>query len=337
MTSITPPLDRPALPAVRLPIDRQVLGLVLMLLVLVLALYATEPRFAGRLNILNIERNASFLLIVAAGQMMVMIVGGYDLSVGAVIALTSVISSTVMTRLFEAHPEQVALCIAAGCAAALVCAAAVGTVNGVCVALLNMPPFMVTLGTLSIASGAAFYITHGMPVYGMPTAFTEDFGRAVWNGLPAVTVIALLIIAGMVLVQRRTALGRHLYAIGGNVQAARQSGLAVKTGLICTYAICSLLAGITGLLLTARIGSGQANLGSDLMLQSIGAAVLGGASLRGGIGRVERLILSSLFLTLIANGMNLVRMESKIQTIVLGALLIAFVALGSFRKGSTHE
>lgn len=338
MTSITAPPDRPTAPAARIPIERQVLGLALMLLILVLALYATEPRFASRLNILNIERNASFLLIVAAGQMMVMIVGGYDLSVGATIALASVVGSTVMTRLFEAHPDQVALCIAMGCAAALLCAAAIGAVNGACVALLGMPPFMVTLGTLSIASGAAFYITHGMPVYGMPTAYTEDFGRAVWIGLPAVTVIALLIVAVLVVVQRRTTLGRHLYAIGGNVQAARQSGLAVKTGLFCTYVACSLLAGITGLLLTARIGSGQANLGSDLMLQSIGAAVLGGASLRGGIGRVERLILSSLLLTLIANGMNLVRMESKIQTIVLGALLIAFVALGSFRKkGSAQE
>ncbi|GAD21703.1 ribose/xylose/arabinose/galactoside ABC-type transport systems, permease components [Acidovorax sp. MR-S7] len=308
-----------------------------MLLVLVLALYATEPRFASRLNILNIERNASFLLIVAAGQMMVMIVGGYDLSVGAAIALASVVSSTVMTRLFEAYPDQVALSIAAGCVVALLSAAAIGAVNGACVALLGMPPFMVTLGTLSIASGAAFYITHGMPVYGMPTAFTEDFGRAVWIGVPAVTVIAMVIVAGLVVVQRRTALGRHLYAIGGNVQAARQSGLSVKTGLFSTYVVCSLLAGITGLLLTARIGSGQANLGSDLMLQSIGAAVLGGASLRGGIGRVERLVLSSLLLTLIANGMNLIRMESKIQTIVLGVLLIAFVALGSLRKGSTQE
>ncbi|WP_020227749.1 ABC transporter permease [Acidovorax sp. MR-S7] len=337
MTSITAPFDRPGAPAVRLPIDRQVLGLVLMLLVLVLALYATEPRFASRLNILNIERNASFLLIVAAGQMMVMIVGGYDLSVGAAIALASVVSSTVMTRLFEAYPDQVALSIAAGCVVALLSAAAIGAVNGACVALLGMPPFMVTLGTLSIASGAAFYITHGMPVYGMPTAFTEDFGRAVWIGVPAVTVIAMVIVAGLVVVQRRTALGRHLYAIGGNVQAARQSGLSVKTGLFSTYVVCSLLAGITGLLLTARIGSGQANLGSDLMLQSIGAAVLGGASLRGGIGRVERLVLSSLLLTLIANGMNLIRMESKIQTIVLGVLLIAFVALGSLRKGSTQE
>jgi ribose transport system permease protein len=322
-----------------IPIDRQVLGLLTLLIVLAIALYVVEPRFTSRLNILNIERNSAFLLMVAAGQMMVMIVGGYDLSVGAVIALVSVVSSTIMTNLFGSYPDSAVLCIVGGCLVSLLCAAAIGFTNGVCVAILGMPPFMVTLGTLSFASGAALYITHGMPVYGMPTQFTEEFGRAVWFGIPAVAVIALGITGLLVLLQRRTGLGRHLYAIGGNVQAARQSGLAVKRGLVSTYVLCSSLAGITGILLTARIGSGQANLGSDLMLQSIGAAVLGGASLRGGIGRVERLVLSSLFLTLVANGMNLLRMESKIQTVVLGALLIAFVAMGSARKsgGAQHE
>lgn len=325
-------------PARRLSIDPQAVGLLLLVLVLATVLYLLEPRFASRLNLLNVERNASFLMIVAAGQMLVMIVGGYDLSVGAVIALSSVVSSTVMTGLYAAYPDQAAACIVAGASASLVCALVVGTVNGLCVARLGMPPFMVTLGTLSIASGAAFYITHGMPVYGMPTEFTEEFGRAVWAGIPAVAVIALALIAGLMAMQRRTVLGRHLYAIGGNVQAALQSGLAVQRGLVCTYALCSLLAATTGFLLTARIGSGQANLGSDLMLQSIGAAVLGGASLRGGIGRVENLIFSSLFLTLVSNGMNLMRLESKIQTIVLGALIVAFVALGQIRtNGRSHE
>lgn len=332
MTHPTSPLARAWQWLRSCPVDGQVIALSLLLVGLALVMYLVEPRFVSKLNLLNLQRNASFLLIVAAGQMMVMIVAGYDLSVGAVIALVSVICSTVMTRLFEVYPDQVALCIAAGVIASLLCAMVIGAINGVCVALLDMPPFMVTLGTLSVASGAAFYITHGMPVYGMPIEFTEEFGRAVWFGVPAVALIALALVALLALMQRRTTLGRHLYAMGGNVQAARQSGLPVKRGLVSTYVLCSVLAGITGLLLTARIGSGQANLGSEMMLQSIGAAVLGGASLRGGVGRVERLILSSLFLTLVANAMNLVRIESKTQTIVLGALLIVFVAVSALRN-----
>ena len=338
-TTLAPPgafaAAKPA-SARRWKIDGQVLGLSLLLVVLAVGLYLLEPRFLNRLNLLNIARNSSFLLIVASGQMLVMIVGGYDLSVGSVIALSSVVSSTLMTWLFGMAPDQPTLCILAGVTAGLVSAMAAGVLNGICVARLRMPPFMVTLGTLSIASGAAFYITHGMPVYGMPTEFTEVFGRAIWIGVPAVTLLALGIVAVLCFVQRSTTFGRHLYAIGGNAQASRQSGIAVTKGLMWTYVLCAGLAGVTGILLTARIGSGQANLGSDLMLQSVGAAVLAGASLRGGIGRIERVILSSLFLTLVANGMNLLRFESKIQTIVLGVLLIVFVAVAALREKAVH-
>lgn len=329
--------DRPRAQVRRWKIDGDVLGLLALILLLVVTLYVLEPRFVNRLNLLNVARNSSFLLIVACGQMMVMIVGGYDLSVGPVIALASVVSSMLMSWLFGMAPDQTLPCILAGVAAGLVSALITGLVNGVGVALLGMPPFMVTLGTLSITSGAAFYLTHGMPLYGMPVEFTETFGRAAWLGLPVVAFIALGLVAALCFLQRRTVLGRHLYAIGGNPQAARQSGIAVPRGLMWTYILCAGLAGVTGILLTARIGSGQANLGSELMLQSVGAAVLAGASLRGGVGRIERVILSSVFLTLVANGMNLVRVESKVQTIVLGALLIVFVAVPALRSKGVHH
>jgi ribose transport system permease protein len=129
------------------------------------------------------------------------------------------------------------------------------------------------------------------------------------------------------IVQRQTKLGRYLYAIGGNVQAARVSGVPVTFYLVTAYVLCSLLAAVTGVLLTARVGSGQATVGTTLMLESIAAAVIGGVSLRGGVGRVEMVALSALFLSIITNGMNLVKIDSKLQPVVMGLVLIISVAL----------
>lgn len=303
-----------------------------LLIVLVAVIALIEPRFLRPSNIFNVLRNASFLAIVSAGQMLVLIVGGFDLSVGAVVALTSIVTATAMAALMQVMPEAVTLVIFLGVGAGILAGAGVGLVNGLCVAFLRVSPFMVTLGMLSIASGIALYYTTGIPVYGMPREFTKEFGRASILGLPAAIFIALALIAAVYFIQRRTKLGRYIYAIGGNLQAARVSGVPVNFYLISAYVLCSALAAVTGVLLTARIGSGQATMGSTLMLESIAAAVIGGVSLRGGIGRVEMVALSALFLSVISNGMNLVRIDSKIQTLVLGVVLILAVAFEQWNE-----
>lgn len=311
------------------------LPLLTLLLIAAIALY--EPRFFNRLNLFNVLRNSSFLMIAAAGQMIVLIVGGFDLSVGAVAALTSVVTALVMSLLAAAMPESTLAVILLGVAAGLACGLTVGVANGLCVALLRVSPFMVTLGSLSVASGAALYLTTGIPVYGMPDAFTKGFGRALFLGLPLPFWIALAILALVWVVQRRTKLGRYFYAIGGNAHAARVSGVPVTFYLVTAYALCGLFASVTGVLLTARVGSGQATVGTTLMLESIAAAVIGGVSLRGGVGRVEMVALSALFLTIITNGLNLVRVDSKLQPVVIGVVLILSVALerrgGSAARG----
>jgi ribose transport system permease protein len=192
---------------------------------------------------------------------------------------------------------------------------------------------MVTLGTLSIASGIALLLTNGIPVYGMPDEFVKGFGRALWLGLPTTVYVALALIVLVWIIQNHTVLGRYIYAIGGNLQAAMVSGVPTKTYLVLTYSLCGTLAAITGVLLTARLGSGQATLGGNIMmLQSIAAAVIAGVSLRGGIGRVEMVALGALFLSIVTNAMNLVRIDSKIQTIVLGVIVILAVALDEFGR-----
>ncbi len=303
----------------------------ILLIVIVAALSIFEPRFLGIFNILNVLRETSFLAILAAGQMLVLIVGGFDLSVGAVVALSSTVMATVMANTLGIMPDEVGLVIFIGVAAGIGCGVVVGLVNGLCVAYLRVSPFMVTLGTLSIASGIALLLTNGIPVYGMPKVFVNGFGRALWLGLPTTVYVALTLVIIVWAIQRFTVLGRYIYAIGGNLQASQVSGVSTKRYLITAYTMCGALAAITGVLLTARVGSGQATLGGDIMmLQSIAAAVIAGVSLRGGIGRVELVTLGALFLSIVTNSMNLVRIDSKIQTIVLGVIVIFAVALEEY-------
>jgi ribose transport system permease protein len=315
--------SRQAKPLVNFATSAGLVPFFLIFLVVVLAV--VEPRFVSQNNISNVLRNTSYLALISTGQMLVMILGGIDLSVGVVVALSSVTVSMIMARLGAVFVGQDGLVIFLSCLAALGVSTAIGIVNGVLVAYTRAGAFMITLGTLSVIGGIAFYITSGIPVYGMPDAFSKGFGRGTWLGISYPTYMALLLIVLVALTQRHFTIGRHLYAIGGHMPAARSSGIPVKALTIGAYACCSLLSGLAGIMITARIGSGQANLGSEFMLQSIGAAVLAGVSLRGGIGRGEMIALSSLLLTVVANGMNLSKIDSKLQTIVFGVLLLVAI------------
>ena len=309
-------------------------GLLSLLLVLVAGLMAIfEPNFLASRNIFNVLRNTTDLATVAAGQMLVLIVGGFDLSVGAVMALSSVVTATVMADVYGEQPGNEGIGILVGVLAGTGCGAAIGLVNGLCVAFLRISPFMVTLGTLSIATGLGLLLTQGIPVYGMPESFVDEFGRGSWFGLPISLYVAVAILLAVWIVQRFTVLGRYIYAIGGNLQAAVVSGVPTKSYLVLTYTMCGTLAAVAGVVMTARIGSGQTSIGGNIfMLQSIAAAVIAGVSLRGGIGRVEMVALGALFLTIVTNAMNLVRIDSRIQPVVLGIIVVLAVALDEYSR-----
>jgi ribose transport system permease protein len=301
-----------------------------LLVVLVIAIGAIEPRFYNRLNLQNVVGNASFLMGVGAGQALVIISGGFDLSVGAVVALASSLGSRMMV--YAAADLGPGVAILLGILVGLGAGGLVGLVNGLAVAVLDVSPFMVTLGTMSIVGGIAFLVTAGAPVYGLPDAFTTSFGQSRPFGLPSTVWVDLLAIAVLIFVQRRARFGRHLYAIGGDRHAAWVSGVPTARYLTYAYVICGVMAAVTGLLLTARIGSGQANLGTELTLQSVAVAIIGGVSLRGGVGRIESVVVSSLFVAVVGNGMNLVRIGSKYQVIVLGAVLIFAVGIDELSR-----
>lgn len=303
-------------------------GIVITFLVLAVAITAVlEPRFLNRLNLLNVMRNFSFLLIPSLAQMLVMTAGGFDLSVGAVVAISSVVTALAMFFGAQFLPGMELVLILF----ALLCVIGVGVVVGLAnaglVAGFSLSPFMVTLATMSVLMGIALYYTQGIPIYGVAESFISVIGRGQLFGLPAVLYAGLAILVLCIILQRFTALGRHIYGVGSDQRSARLSGVATGRTLAIAYVLAGVLAAITGLLMTARIGSGQATIGSTLALETIAAAVIGGVSLRGGVGRAEHVALAALFLAVVANAMNLTQVDSKFQTLVLGAVLIVALAI----------
>ena len=306
-----------------------VLPFLLLLAVLVFAL-VSDNFLTGR-NLLNVVRQSAYLALVSMGQMFALLTGGFDLSVGTILALTSVIGATAMASAYVAMPEAAGLAILIGILAGVAAGTAIGVVNGIGIALFNVSPFMMSLGMASVGFGLALYMTGGTPVYGMPMEFGDTFGFGSTLGLPTPVLVTVALIGVLYVLVNWTRLGRHFYAVGGNLKAARLSGINTRLTLFLAYVLCGAMAAIAGILLTARLDTGEANIGATMPLESIAACVIAGVSLRGGIGRIENVVLGALFIGLVQNGMNLARIESYLQLVVIGALLILAVVADQFR------
>lgn len=290
-----------------------------------------SDRFLTADNLINVARQSVYLVLVSMGQMMVLITGGFDLAVGATVALTSVVSALVMAGLGTAFPDMPVLAIACGALAGFAVAGLVGLANGTGVAVFGVSPFIMTLGVSSVAAGGSLFLTGGVPVSGLPPQFADMFGFGRWLGIPVPVMVAAVAIAAAWIVMTRTRTGAHLYAVGGNIKAAKLSAINTRRTLVVAYVLCALIAALTGLLLTARVESGEANLGGTIALESIAACVIAGVSLRGGIGRVETVVLGAFFIVLVQNGMNLAQIGSYLQMVLLGGLLILAVIFDQFR------
>ncbi len=315
--------------AVRLFVKLGVLPFFLLISVVVFAMLS--PNFLSLQNLMNVARQSVYLVLVSLGQMLVLISGGFDLSVGTVIALSSVISALVMVWASSVFPDAVWLVILLGALAGFGVALIVGAINGIGVAVFEVSPFIMTLGVSSVGTGLALFLTGGVPVSGLPFAFADTFGFGRILGTPVPVVIALIAIVGMWLFMARTRAGAGVYAVGGNIKAAHLSAINTRQVLILVYAICALFAALTGLLLTARVESGEANLGGTIAMESIAACVIAGVSLRGGIGRVENVMLGAFFIILMQNGMNLAQISSYMQMVLIGILLVLAVIFDQLR------
>jgi len=290
-----------------------------------------SDKFLTGQNLLNVARQSVYLVLVSMGQMLVLISGGFDLSVGTAIALTSVVSATGMVAMASVFPDAIWLAIILGAFMGFAAALMIGLVNGVGVAYFEVSPFIMTLGVSSVGAGLALFLTGGVPVSGLPFAFGDTFGFGRLWGIPVPVIVALICIIIMWVFMSRTRLGTQVYAVGGNIKAAHLSAINTKRTLMLAYIICALIASLTGLLLTARVESGEANLGGTIALESIAACVIAGVSLRGGIGRVENVVLGAFFIVLVQNGMNLAQVSSYMQMVLLGLLLILAVIFDQLR------
>ena len=311
----------------RLRRHRQAAVLPVLFIVAVGIFAVHAPGFLSADNLVNVSRQAVYLLIVALAQLVVLIGGGLDLSVGTVVALASVVGATVMTLVSAAMPDSPWIAIAAGCAAGMAAGMLVGVVNGLGTALLRIPSFMMTLGMSSVVFGLTLFVSGGVPIQGLPVEFAQAFGFGRVAGLPVPSLIAVCVVLAIYVLLEWTRYGRHLYATGGNTRAAELSGVRTSRVTVASFAIAGALSALSGLLLTARLDTGESNIGASLPLESIAACVIAGVSLAGGAGRTVAVVLGTLLIVLVQNGMNLMQVGAYAQTIAIGAILIVAMAL----------
>ncbi len=298
----------------RLAAWRLPLGIALVLLAFALI----EPRVISAANLRNIAVQCSYLAIFALAQCLVILTRGFDLSLGFTVSLVSVLSAMVMVATGSAF---------AGVAAGLGVGLAVGLANGLLVGGIGLNPLVTTLGMANIVMSLASTVSGGFPVAGLPAAFTDGLAQAAPLGLPIqIWVVALIFAAGWAML-RATRFGRSLYIIGANPRAAVAAGINTFGTLTAAYVLSSLATAIGALLLTARTGSGEPNLGGNLTLEAIAAAVVGGAKLSGGEGGVGSALLGAVFVTVLSNGMNLIQLDGYIQQICLGAIIVISLVL----------
>jgi ribose transport system permease protein len=297
-------------------------GTIIGLVALSLVLWILTPHFLTVSNLLNIVEQTSVNAIVAVGMTYVILSAGIDLSVGSLVALAGV----VLGRLLQAGvPPAVAIMIA------LATGAACGFLNGAVIAWGSLPPFIVTLGTMSMARGAALLVTEGRPISGFDAPF-----RAIANGrlgfVPAPVVAMLVVYAVAAFVLARTTFGRYVYAIGGNEEATRLSGVAVRFHKVMIYGVSGLTSAVGAVILTARLNSAQPIAGVNYELDAIAATVIGGTGLLGGEGTLGGTLVGALIMGVLRNGLNLLGVSSFLQQVAIGAVIVCAVLFDTVLK-----
>lgn len=291
--------------------------IVVMLLIVAFFAYRSA-RFATPENLLTVLIAAAPFALIALGQTLVILTGGIDLSVGSVIAVTAMAAAWSAKNLGDNPLIPLTVAVLVGIVA--------GSVNGFVVSRLNVPPFITTLGMLTLASGLAYAIGNGAPINGLP----ENFGAFANTKILGLTIPVILMIVSILLfafVMKRTSYGLRVYAIGGNRLAAEIAGVRSRTVLFSVYAISGLLAGISGLMLSSRVITGAPNLGQGYELDAIAAVVIGGASLMGGRGTIWGTAIGLLLIQTLNNGLDILLVPSYWQNVVKGVIIVAAVGV----------
>jgi inositol transport system permease protein len=276
-----------------------------------------SPSFLDTANFLNILKQTSINAFIAIGIMFVIVAGGIDLSVGSNVAVTSIMISLLLSRQMNtASAVLIALAVATG----------IGTLNGLAVAHTRIPPFIVTLSMLTIGRGLALIITEGSPIY-VRNDFMAWLGRGAIAGIPtSIVILAFFLILSWVILNR-TKIGRYIYAIGGNIETAKLSGIRVPTYITFTYAYLGFLTGVAAIIMTGRLTSGTPTIGVGYELDAIAAAVLGGTAFTGGIGTVFGTVLGAIFIGVMNNGMTILNVSPYFQQVLRGVVIFVSVLI----------
>ncbi|MBN2010775.1 ribose ABC transporter permease [candidate division KSB1 bacterium] len=290
-------------------------GTLLGLLILCIVLWILSPYFLTVSNLLNIAQQTSINAIIAVGMTFVIITAGIDLSVGSILAFSGVVLASIL-RIGLPLP----LAIFAGLGVGMVC----GLLNGLLITYGKLPPFISTLGMMSVARGAALLYSSGRPISGFSGSLRFlATGEILYIPTPVVIMIVVYLIAHFILT--RTKFGRYTYAIGGNEEASVLSGVNVKLNKAMVYGICGMLSGLAAVILTARLNSAQPIAGIMYELDAIAATVIGGTSLMGGEGTIFGTLIGAFIMGVLRNGLNLLGVSSFIQQIVIGSVIIIAV------------
>lgn len=294
----------------------------LSLIVLFVALAIASPPFLTNTNLSSVVRQTAVINIMALGMTMIIIIGGIDLSVGAILAMGGLIGTMAMEK---------GLSIPAGVLIGILAGLGCGLANGAMITQLNIAPFIVTLGTLGIFRGATLIISKGLPVSNIPKQFSY-LGEGNLLGVPFVLWILVLCALMTHVILEHTRLGRYAFAIGSNTEAAIYAGVPVKFHTTAIYAIGGMLTGLAGMIEAARLMTGQPTAGQGYELQAIAAVVIGGGSLHGGEGSVIGTLIGAFIMGLLSNGSDLLGISPYWQQVIIGAVIILAVTVDELRK-----
>lgn len=291
------------------------IGSLLILLVLIICMGIISPNFFTFDNLKNIGIQASVNVVLSIGMLMVIIIGGIDLSIGAILALAGIVSAYLMKAGCPIFWAMLISCFAG---------AALGAINGFIVTYMKLPPFVATLGTTGIFRGTALLITNGLPVSQLPEAI-RVIGQGTFLGIPNPIVLMVIVAIIIHILLVYTSYGRSLYAIGSNYEATRLSGISIKRNTMLTYTIEGFLAAIAGAILLGRLAVAQPNAATGYESNAIAAAVIGGASFSGGRGSVKGSLIGALIISVLNNGFTLFGLNSFVQQIAIGVVVVVAV------------
>ena len=312
-----------ARPRTRPTVNLQALGIYIAAVVIFLIFGLLNGNFLTAGNLRDIAISASVNAIIGLGITFVIITGGIDLAVGSIASFVGIVSATLMVN----AGTSPFLALVAGIGLGLVC----GAINGLLITKLKLPPFIATLGTMSIYQGCAYVVTNGRPVYNVPKDFVFMLNSYV-GGVPVAVILVAVLAVLCWLLLRRTVFGQNVIATGGSEETAWLSGVRVDRVKIAVYALSGVLAGIGGLVIVARINAAQTDAGSPYLLTAIASAVIGGANLMGGEGRIAGTLVGALILGALTNGLVLLNVPSFYEQIVTGLVVVIAVALDQGSK-----